>query len=69
MNTEVLLELLDSDAIYVNDMLNLSCMDGSEITVTGATGLIGLNVIYALCIVQVRVQVPEVDQIRVDVPE
>ena len=48
MNIKALLELLEDDSIYVNNALNLSCMEGSEVTVTGATGLVGLNVIYAL---------------------
>jgi len=48
MKIEVLLELLEDDATYVNNALDLSCMEGAEVTVTGATGLVGLNIITAL---------------------
>ena len=48
MKIEVLLELLEDDATYVNNALDLSCMEGTEVTVTGATGLVGLNIITAL---------------------
>ena len=43
-----LLKLLEKDAQYVNERVNLNFLDGLEITITGASGLVGLNIISAL---------------------
>jgi nucleoside-diphosphate-sugar epimerase len=43
-----LLKLLDNDAKYVNNRVKLDVLDGVNITITGATGLVGLNIICAL---------------------
>ena len=45
---DVLLELLEKDAKYVNDRVKLNLLDGLDLTITGATGLVGLNIICAL---------------------
>jgi UDP-glucuronate decarboxylase len=47
MNSK-LLELLLSDAKTVNQNLSLKMLEGDTVIVTGATGLIGLNIISAL---------------------
>jgi UDP-glucuronate decarboxylase len=46
--SDVLLQLLDSDAKYVNNQIKLNVIDGISITITGATGLVGFNIICAL---------------------
>ena len=46
--SDILLELLDSDARYVNNRINLKSLDGLDVTITGATGLVGFNIICAL---------------------
>ena len=43
-----LLALLEKDAQYVNERVDLNSLDGLEITITGASGLVGLNIISAL---------------------
>jgi UDP-glucuronate decarboxylase len=43
-----LLKLLEKDAQYVNERVNLNSLDGLEITITGASGLVGLNIISAI---------------------
>lgn len=43
-----LLKLLEKDAQYVNNRISLNSLDGLEITITGASGLVGLNIISAL---------------------
>ncbi|SVE25020.1 uncharacterized protein METZ01_LOCUS477874, partial [marine metagenome] len=43
-----MLGLLENDAKYVNDRVKLSPLDGLDITISGATGLVGLNIISAL---------------------
>ena len=43
-----LLKLLEKDAQYVNERVSLNSLDGLEITITGASGLVGLNIISAL---------------------
>ena len=48
MKTNILLRLLNDDAEYVNKHVDLMVMDGATVTVTGATGLVGLNIICAL---------------------
>lgn len=40
--------LLQDDAKYVNSNINLEAFEGKKITITGATGLVGLNIISAL---------------------
>lgn len=45
---ETLLELLEKDAQYVNKRVDLNLLDGLEVTITGASGLVGLNIITAL---------------------
>lgn len=47
-NKSSLLELLEKDAQYVNERVDLNFLDGLEITITGASGLVGLNIISAL---------------------
>jgi len=47
-SNETLLELLKKDAQYVNERIKLNPLDGLNITITGATGLIGFNIISAL---------------------
>lgn len=48
MKNDVLLKLLDSDAKYVNNRIKLDILDGVDIIITGATGLVGFNIICAL---------------------
>jgi UDP-glucuronate decarboxylase len=45
---DVLLELLEKDAKYVNERVKLNSFDGLDVTITGATGLVGLNIICAI---------------------
>ena len=45
---DILIGLLNTDAKRVNDKISVSELNGLEITITGATGLIGLNLICAL---------------------
>ena len=47
-NKDVLLQLLENDAKYVNDRVTLNPLDGLDLTITGATGLVGLNIICAI---------------------
>jgi UDP-glucuronate decarboxylase len=48
MSDEILLNILNRDAKYVNSHVNLDILEGADVTITGATGLIGLNIICAL---------------------
>ena len=45
---DTLLKLLEKDAQYVNERVSLNSLDGLEITITGASGLVGLNIISAI---------------------
>jgi len=45
---ERLLNILREDAQVVNKSLGLHDLEGSEVTITGATGLLGVNIIAAL---------------------
>ena len=45
---DILLKLLEKDAQYVNEKICLNPLDGLEITITGASGLVGINIITAL---------------------
>ena len=47
-NKDILLQLLENDAKYVNDRVTLNPLDGLDLTITGATGLVGLNIICAI---------------------
>jgi UDP-glucuronate decarboxylase len=47
-NKNILLGLLERDAKSVNNDISLSIFEGSTLTVTGATGLVGFNIICAL---------------------
>ena len=48
MSDEILLNILNRDAKYVNSHVNLDILEGADVTITGATGLVGLNIICAL---------------------
>jgi len=48
MNFEYLSKILLKDAEYVNRSIRLNSFDGKIILITGATGLIGLNLIAAM---------------------
>jgi UDP-glucuronate decarboxylase len=45
---DILLNIIEKDARYVNERINLSSLDGLSLTITGATGLVGLNIINAI---------------------
>lgn len=45
---KTLLGLLEKDAQYVNERVKLNSLDGVDITITGATGLVGFNIVCAL---------------------
>jgi nucleoside-diphosphate-sugar epimerase len=45
---KILLNLLEEDANIVNNNISLKVLEGKSVTVTGATGLIGLNIVSAL---------------------
>jgi len=47
-NKKILLGLLERDAKNVNNGVSLSILEGSIVTVTGATGLVGFNIICAM---------------------
>ena len=46
--SNILIKLLDLDARYVNNHINLKSLEGLDVTITGATGLVGFNIICAL---------------------
>jgi len=45
---DILIGLLEDDAKKVNQSVSLSSLEGTVVTVTGATGLVGFNIICAL---------------------
>jgi UDP-glucuronate decarboxylase len=47
-NQDILFNIIEKDARYVNERINLNSLDGLNLTITGATGLVGLNIINAI---------------------
>jgi UDP-glucuronate decarboxylase len=45
---EITQNILLNDALYVNESVDLSQLDGLDVTITGATGLVGFNLLCAL---------------------